>query len=50
MIYSLFNFCPQSAQSRRHGGALVVLTPQKKLQAPQIETWNIVNQWSFVNF
>jgi len=25
-------------QSRRHGGNLVGLAPQKKLQAPQIET------------
>jgi len=25
-------------QSRRHGGAFGVLAPQKKLQAPQIET------------
>jgi len=38
MICSLFNFCPQSAQSRRHEGALVGLAPQAKLQTPQIET------------
>jgi len=39
MICSLFNFCPQPAQSRRHGGgALVDLAPQTKLQAPLIET------------
>ena len=38
MICSLFNFCPHSAQSRRHGGVLVGLDPQAKLQAPQIET------------
>jgi len=30
MICSLFNFCPQSAQSHRHGGGLVGLdTPNK---------------------
>jgi len=28
MICSLFNFCPHSAQSRRHEGALVGLAPQ----------------------
>jgi len=40
MICSLFNFCPQSAQSRRHmgAGALVDLTLQTKLQVTQIET------------
>ena len=43
MICSLFNFCPHSAQSRRHEGALVGL-------APQIETRNTINQWRFANF
>jgi len=43
MICSLFNFCPHSAQSRRHEGALVGLDPQ-------IVTWNTINQWRFVNF
>jgi len=38
MICSLFNFCPQSAQSRRHGWALVGLATQTKLQAPN---WNV---------
>jgi len=28
MTSSLFNFCPQSSQSRRHGRALVGLYPQ----------------------
>jgi len=31
-----------SKQSRRHGGALVGLAPQTKLQDPQIEIWNII--------
>jgi len=35
------------SQSRRHGGTLVSLAPQTKLQAPQIETWNTINKWSF---
>ena len=26
------------------------LVPQTKLQSPQIETWNTVNQWSFCQF
>ena len=43
MICSLFNFCPHSAQSRRHEGALVGLAPQR-------EIWNTINQWRFVNF
>jgi len=50
MICSLFNFCPQSSQSRRQWGALEDLAPQTKLQAPQIETWNAVNQLSFCQF
>jgi len=37
MICTLFNFCPQSAQSRRHGGALVGLAPQTKLKAPKLK-------------
>jgi len=32
MICSLFNFCPHSAQSRRHEGALVGLATQTKLE------------------
>ena len=28
-------------------GSLVGLAPQTKLQAPQIEIWNTLNQWSF---
>jgi len=31
-------------------GTLVGLVPQTKLQAPQIETWNTINQWSFCQF
>jgi len=42
MICSLFNFCPQSAQSRRHEGALVGLAPQAK---PKPLKFNL--QWSF---
>jgi len=38
MICSFFNFCPQSTQSRLHGGALVGLVPPNKFQDPQIET------------
>jgi len=39
MICSLFDFCPQSAQSCRHGeGALVGLASLNKTQSPQIET------------
>ena len=34
-------------QSRRHGEALVGLSPQTKLQAPQIEMWNTINKLSF---
>jgi len=37
MICSLFKVCPQSAQSRRHGGALVGLSTQTKLQAPNLK-------------
>jgi len=47
MICSLFNFCPQCAQSRRHGWALVGLATPNKAPSPQIETWNTINQWSF---
>jgi len=36
MIRSLF-FCPQSAQSHRHEGALVGLASQTKLQAPKLK-------------
>ena len=31
-------------------GSFVGLSPQTKLQAPQIEIWNTVNQWSFFQF
>jgi len=34
MICSLFNFRSQSAQSRRHGGALVSLAAQTKAPSP----------------
>jgi len=37
MICGLFDFCPQSAQSRRHVGPLVGLAPQKKPPSPQIK-------------
>jgi len=52
MICSLFNFCPQSAQSRRHGGGFGGLSPQTNIQTPQIETWNTIKQASgaFVTF
>jgi len=33
--------------SRSVGGSLVSSSPQKKLQAPKIEVWNIMNQWDF---
>jgi len=39
-----------SFQSRRHGGALVGLSPQTKHQSSLIETWNTINHWSSVNF
>ena len=41
MICSLFNFCPQSAQSRGHWGALVGLAPQNKAPSPPI--WNMIH-------
>jgi len=50
MICSLFDFCPQSAQSRLHGEALVGLAPPNQRSKPQIETWNTINQWSFCHF
>jgi len=34
-------------QSRRHGGAFGDLAPQTKLQAPEMEAWNTINQLSF---
>jgi len=37
MICSLFNFCPQSAQSLLHGGDLVGSAPQTKLQVPKLK-------------
>jgi len=38
MICSLFDICSQSAQfRRRHGGTLVGLPPQTKLQAPKLK-------------
>jgi len=45
MICSLFNFCPQSAQSRRHEG----LFPPNKAPSPLNWNMNTINQWSFVN-
>jgi len=50
MICSLFNFCPQSAQSRRHGWALVGVALPSKASIPQIESRNTTNQWSFCQF
>jgi len=35
MICSLFNFCPQSAQSRRHGGGFGGLSPQSSKDLAQ---------------
>jgi len=35
-------------QSRGHGEAFGPLGPQTKLQAPQIEVWNIINRCSFI--
>jgi len=37
MICSLFNFCPQSAQSRRHGWALVGLATTNKAPSPKLK-------------
>jgi len=37
MICSLFNFCPKSAQTRRHEGSLVGLAPQTNLQVPKLK-------------
>jgi len=34
-------------QSRHYGGALVGLSPKQSSKPPQIEIWNIINQWSF---
>jgi len=48
--------CAHTAQrdwktrSRRHGEAFGGLAPQTKLQAPQIETWNTINQLSVCQF
>jgi len=36
MICSLFNFCPQFAQSRGREGILVGFSPQTKLQVPKL--------------
>jgi len=49
MICSLFNFCPQYVQSRRHGGGFGGLSSQIKLQDPKIETWNTINQVEFLS-
>ena len=38
MICNLFNFCPQSAQSRRHGGLWWAEPPNK---APSPPNWNM---------
>ena len=48
MICSLFNFFPQSAQSR--GGFGGSIPHKQSSKPPQIETWNIINQWSFCQF
>ena len=40
--------CLGSVPSPR--GALQGLAPQTKLQVLHIETWNVINQWSFENF
>jgi len=39
MICSLFNFCPQSAQSRRHGGGVLVglVHPNKAPSPPKLK-------------
>jgi len=50
MICSLFNFCPQSVQPRRHGGALVGLAPKTKLQAPKLKHETLQIREAFVNF
>ena len=51
ILCKIFNFCPQSAQSRRHGGALVGLAPQTKLQAPKLERGTLQYiSGAFVNF
>jgi len=34
VICNLFNFCPQSAQSRRNEGALVGLSPTNNAPSP----------------
>jgi len=36
MICSLFNFCPQSAQTRGHWQALLGLAPLNKAPSPPI--------------
>ena len=46
LITPVLNLNPVSSP----GGALVGLVPQTNLQAPQSETWNTINQWSFCQF
>jgi len=50
MICSLFDFCPQFAQSRRHGGASVGLAPSYKTPSPQIEICNTEKSVEFFQF
>jgi len=39
-----------TTQYRRHEGFWWAQPPQTKLQAPQIETWNTIDQWRFGQF
>jgi len=50
VICSLFNFCPHSAQSRRHEVSLVGLDPQTKLQAPKLKHETLYISGLFVSF
>jgi len=51
MICSLFNFCPQPAQSRRHGGAMVGLAPTNKAPSPpKLKHETLQISGVFVNF
>jgi len=48
-------FCRLSLENRHSSvpsspGSLVILAPQTKLQALQIETWNTINQWRFCQY
>jgi len=44
------SFVCLEAQSRPDGGVLAGLSPQSKLQAPQIEIRNNINQWNVWKF